>query len=86
MGDRPRIDLYCEDDGHEQVARALLGRSARELGLPLSVRTVSGRGGHGRAIEEFKTWQRVYSRGGIADGTPDLLILMIDANCTGWAE
>ncbi|HZF11963.1 MAG TPA: hypothetical protein VFE33_24525 [Thermoanaerobaculia bacterium] len=87
MGDRPRIDLYCEDSGHEQFARALLSRIARELGVRLIVQTASGRGGHGRALSEFRAWQRaVAAGGGIGYDIPDLLVLIIDANCTGWTQ
>ncbi len=85
MGNRPRIDLYCEDSGHEQFARALLGRLARDLKISPIVKTVSGRGGHGRAVTEFKAWQRAAAGGGI-DEIPDLLILIIDANCSGWTQ
>ena len=87
MVDRPRIALYCEDSGHEQFARALLNRLARDLSLRLDIRTAIGRGGHGRAITEFKLWQRaVAASGGIGHELPDLLVLLIDANCTGWAQ
>lgn len=85
MVERPRIDLYCEDSGHEQFARALLKRLASELGLRPSINTVSGRGGHGQAISEFKAWQRAVTGGrGLGHEIPDLLVLMIDANCSGW--
>lgn len=87
MDKRPRISLYCEDDGHEQFARALLNRLARELGLRLDIRTASGKGGHGLALSEFKLWQRAVAAGrGIGFDVPDLLVLMIDANCSGWAQ
>ena len=86
MIDRPRIDLYCEDSGHEQFARALLQRLASEIGLRPSINTPSGRGGHGQAISEFKAWQRAVTRGHIGHEIPDLLVLLIDANCTGWAQ
>jgi hypothetical protein len=87
MANRPRIDLYCEDSGHEQFARALLNRLARERGLRININTVSGRGGHGQAISEFRAWQRAVSGGrGIGYEIPDLLVLLIDANCSGWAQ
>lgn len=86
MAERPWIDLYCEDSGHEQFARALLKRLAGEISLKLSINTVSGRGGHGQAVTEFKAWQRAVTSGrGISHQIPDLLVLMIDANSTGWA-
>lgn len=87
MGDLLRVDLYCEDDGHEQFARALVGRLARQVGLGIGVETVSGRGGHGRAIREFRAWQRTATAdSGLQSAVPDLLVILIDANCTGWAE
>ncbi len=87
MVDRPRIDLYCEDSGHERFARALLKRLANELDIRPSINTVSGRGGHGQAITEFKAWQRAVSSGrGIGHEIPDLLVLLIDSNCSGWAQ
>jgi hypothetical protein len=87
MPDRPRIDIYCEDRGHEQFARALLERLAHEKAVNPIIRTVSGRGGHGRAVAEFRAWQRaVVSKSGIGHDIPDVLVLLIDANCSGWAQ
>lgn len=86
MIDRPRVDLFCEDSGHEQYARALIQRIAAELDQKTSIRTRNGRGGHGKAITEFKAWQRAVTRGYIDHELPDLLVLLIDANCIGWAQ
>jgi hypothetical protein len=86
MVDRPRVDLYCEDSGHEQFARALLKRLSAELGLRPTINTPSGRGGHGQAITEFKAWQRAVTKGHIGHEIPDLLVLLIDSNCSGWAQ
>jgi len=85
MGAEPRIDLYCEDSGHEQFTRALISRLAREQlgGVPI-VETVSGRGGHGRALTEFRGWQRKAQKGGLT--FPDLLVVVIDTNCSSWNE
>ncbi len=85
MAERPRIDLFCEDRGHELFVRALVGRLAGEEGLRAILRVANGRGGQARALHEFKIWQRgilTQARTGI----PNLLILVIDANCTGWNE
>ena len=87
MAERPWIDLYCEDNGHEQFARALLKRLGSEFGQKLSINTVSGRGGHGQALTEFRAWQRAVTSGhGISHQIPDLLVLLIDANSVGWAQ
>lgn len=77
------VHLYCEDRGHEEFARALLGRLAREVGVSVQVETKSGRGGYGRAVEEFKAWQRAVVRDQIT-GIPDLLVVIIDTNCSSW--
>lgn len=81
MVDRPHVHLFCEDSGHEQFARSLLKRLADERGMRPSINPVSARGGHGQAITEFKAWQR-----GINHEIPDLLLLLIDANCKGWTQ
>jgi len=86
MIDRPRVDLFCEDRGHEQFARALIERIADKLDQKPSIRTRNGRGGHGKAITEFKAWQRAVTNGYIDHELPDLLVLLIDANCIGWAQ
>lgn len=87
MPERPRVDIYCEDRGHEQFARALLERLSHEMALNPIIRTVSGRGGHGKAMSEFRAWQRaVSSKSGIDHDIPDVFVLLIDANCSGWAQ
>jgi hypothetical protein len=63
----------------------MLTRLSTEAGRRLEVTTVSGRGGHGRAVTEFRAWQRASSRG-LNLEIPDLLVLMIDANCSGWTQ
>lgn len=78
-----RVDLYCEDLGHELFVRALLLRLAREERRRISILTRSGRGGHGAAMAEFRAWQRL-SAGMGDDGPPDLLALIIDSNCQDW--
>lgn len=80
------VNLYCEDSGHELFARALLSRLAAELGMRVAVQAMSSRGGHGRALTEFKVWQNAMPRGGSVLTIPDLLVLVIDANCQGWSE
>ncbi len=77
------IDLFCEDRGHEQFARALIGRLAQEARVPITLQVRSARGGHGRALGEFRAWQAAFV-GGLKVGTPELLVLVIDGNCQGW--
>lgn len=85
MADRLRVDLYCEDPGHEQLTRALLSRLAREEGVSLLLQTRNALGGHGRAVSEFQLWQRAASKIS-GESPPDLLVLVIDANCQGWNQ
>lgn len=75
------VDLFCEDRGHEQFARAIIRRLAEELGLRSpAIRARAARGGHGRAIEELRIWQRIGGDRG------DLLVVLIDANSLGWHQ
>jgi hypothetical protein len=79
------LSLFCEDSGHERFVRALVRRLAREEDIPADLRTFSAEGGLGRAVEEFRRFQRAL-RTGLVSGLPDLLVVVIDANSHGWAE
>jgi hypothetical protein len=85
MADRTRIVLFCEDRAHELFVRALVDRLAAELHMRPVLQAPSTRGGHARALEEFKVWQRSFLRQA-THGIPDLLVLVIDANCSPWNE
>lgn len=74
------VDLFCEDRGHEQFARAMIRRLAHQVEIPApDVRAPSARGGHGRALDELRLWQRV-----ARPSHGDLLVVLIDANGEGW--
>jgi hypothetical protein len=77
-----RVHVWCEDRGHESVVRALVERIAKQLGVRVDIETKTGEGGAGRAITEFKAWQRAVQRG-LLGGTPDLVIVVVDANSVG---
>jgi hypothetical protein len=79
---RATIDLFCEDLGHEAFIRSLVRRCAAERDIREELRVRNSRGGAGRAISEFKAWQRSVAVGG---GGTDLLILAVDANDHGLA-
>ncbi|RMH17096.1 MAG: DUF4276 family protein [Acidobacteria bacterium] len=83
MADPTLVDLYCEDRGHEQLARPLLQRLARQEGLSVAIRTQNSSGGHGRALSQFKLWQLAARGLDLAD-RPAMLVLMIDRNCSPW--
>lgn len=75
-----RLDLFCEDVGHEAFARALAGRLSSELDVELAIRVASARAGLGRAQRELKAYMQVIRR---RAGTPDLLIVIADGNDVG---
>lgn len=83
---RHRVDLFCEDSGHEIFTRALILRLARETGSTIRINTVSARGGHGKAIAELKAFQRALDSGVGLRTAPDLLVVVIDGNALGWRE
>jgi hypothetical protein len=83
MADRLVIDVFCEDSGHETFLRNLIKVLAGSVSIPTpELRLHSGRGGHGRAIHSLKAWQRAVRDGHQPHG--DALLVMIDANSTGW--
>jgi hypothetical protein len=60
----------------------LARRAAQEL-RRLRLLGRRARGGAGRALLELKAWQSAASR--LDQGAPDLMVIVIDANCQGWS-
>jgi hypothetical protein len=83
---KPRIDLFCEDSGHEQFVVALVNKIAGGIAVDVDVRPISARGGHGRAIRELKAYQKALQTSRMLGGMPDLLVVVIDGNCKGWHQ
>jgi hypothetical protein len=79
----PSIDLFAEDRAHELFASALLRRILGEADVSFALNVRSAVGGHGRALAELRTYQMAVRKniGGLV--RPDLLVVMIDANCNG---
>lgn len=75
-----RVTLFCEDLGHETFVRALLKRISREEGVATHLEVRNSRGGLGRTVSELRAWQALVARRG---GSPDLLIVLVDANSEG---
>jgi hypothetical protein len=75
------VDIFVEDRAHEAFLVPMLQRIAREENLFISTRVRSARGGHARAIEELKLYQRVVEKGSPGFAPPDLLLAGIDGNC-----
>jgi hypothetical protein len=76
-------DLFCKDLGHEAFIRAIFKRCCKERGLSLGLTVRNSGGGAGRAIGQFRAWQRTVALGGSG---ADLLILAMDANHHGYAQ
>jgi hypothetical protein len=74
------ICLFCEDSAHESCARALIDRAAAEVGIEVSTRIGAARFGIPRLRQELRAFQAIVARSG---GTPDILVVMIDANAVG---
>lgn len=75
-----RVELFCEDSAHESCARALVERIASELELAVSLHTATASSGLGRLKRELKAFQALTAH---RSGTPDLLVVLIDANAVG---
>lgn len=75
-----RIELFCEDSAHESSARALVKRIARETQIDVSIHTATASSGIPRLKQELRVFQAVIAR---RSGTPDLLVVLIDANDIG---
>lgn len=73
MCDALQAELFVEDRAHEALLVPLLKRLAREEHTRLSIQVRSARGGHPRALQEFRNWsapsgkrcnrQRIFSPG-----------------------
>jgi hypothetical protein len=78
------IILFAEDYGHEAIISALLERLARENMEDITVTNRSVRGGHGKAVSEFRAFLREIARE--REPLPDLIVVVIDANCKGYTQ
>jgi hypothetical protein len=81
MSDFLTVDLFVEDRAHEELLKHLVARVATEVGVPTRLRIRSARGGHGRAIQEYRNYQSVVTRNASSDPLPDLIVVGIDGNC-----
>lgn len=86
MSDPLVVDIFVEDRAHEEFVKALLARLAREEDIEAWPRVRSATGGHGRAIAEFKLYQRVTAQSGASNIPADLVIVAIDGNCSTFAD
>lgn len=86
MNSPPLVELFCEDIAHERALIAFLSRVAQEEEVEFRHQTRSARGGHARAIAEYRRYQQLLSGGAIGVGAPELIIVAIDANCNGYSK
>ncbi len=84
MAEARSVAVFCDDRAHEALARAVLARLATEHRVSLDLRFASSRGGHPRVIAELKAFQQQFARRW--PGAAQLLVVMVDANCLGWAQ
>ena len=80
------VDLFVEDRAHEELLKPLLHRIAEEEATPIEVRVRSARGGHSRAIAEFRLYQKLVEKRASPEGRPDVVVVGIDGNCTAFAR
>ena len=73
------INLFVEDQAHEDFLIALTQRLAGEYSVKINIKAYSVRGGHGRVIRELKQYQRNLQRA--REHLPDLIIVGTDGNC-----
>lgn len=79
-----KIHLFCEDAGHEFFLKALLHRFGHEHGVPIQIKVLQARGGHGRMSTELKTYVDDLQTGRTGLSLPDLIVVGHDANCRGF--
>ena len=81
-----RIDLFVEDEHHEMFCQPIIRRFAKNFSLVPIIKPVNVRGGHGRALSELRAFQQALEKNRLPGGMPDLLLVVIDANCLGHQE
>jgi hypothetical protein len=77
----PSVDLFVEDQAHEEFVGAIVRRRAKELGKDLKTHFRSARGGHGRVLDELRLYQASVLKQYLGLVLPDVLVVAIDANC-----
>ncbi len=76
------VELFAEDRGHEALLVPLIERIGRELGVAVHVNVRCARGGHGRALQEYRNYQTLLTAGWVGQDAADLLVVAIDGNCS----
>lgn len=80
------VACFVEDVAQEAYLRALLERLAALEGVAVSIRFASARGGSGTTTSQFIGFQRAQQRGLAPTGRPEMLVIMVDADCRPFRE
>ena len=86
MSDHVLVDLFVEDRAHEELLKPLVVRVAREEQVEIRIRVRTARGGHVRAISEFRLYQSIAESDSLKFAPADLLVVGIDGNCSTFAS
>ena len=86
MNEPLQIDLFAEDIAHEKLLVELIRRVVlEETEGTVRFQIRSARGGHAKAIGEFRTYQRTLTKEGF-NSSADLVVVAIDSNCSSFAK
>lgn len=85
MSERVLVDLFVEDRAHEELLRPLVARVACEEQVEVRIRVRAARGGHVRAISEFRLYQHIANSDSLNLPSADLVVVGIDGNCSTFA-
>ena len=86
MSDHVLVDLFVEGRAHEELLRPLVARVAREEKTDVRIRVRVARGGHVRAIGEFRLYQHFVNSASLNQSSADLIVVGIDGNCSRFAD
>lgn len=80
------VDLFAEDKAHEEFMKPAIKRLAGQIGIGVTIRILSARGGHGKAISEYTLYQKFVEKGFFKIDAPDIIVVAIDCNCKGYTN
>ena len=80
------IDLFVEDRAHEELLKPLITRIGEEEQVRVQVSVRTARGGHARALSEFRIYQRAAAAATFSGQLAELVVVGIDGNCSTFAN
>lgn len=80
------IDLFVEDRAHEEFLKPLITRIGEEEQVRVQVSVRTARGGHARALSEFRIYQRAAAAATFSGQLAELVVVGIDGNCSTFAN